>query len=132
LFNLVSELSLPFLGNLSFADLQAWTLIASLFSWVIPFVLFLGLYRWVPNTKVTWQAALFSAMVITLLLRFTSNGFNWYLSSGLTNYELVYGSLSAIVILLFWIYINSLIIFFGANLCAAINQYVQVDDTSMN
>lgn len=127
LFNLISELSLPILASFNFDDLSAWTLMANLLSWAIPFILFLALYHWVPNTEVEWQAALWSAMAITLLLRFTSNSFNWYLSSGLTNYELVYGSLSAIVILLFWIYINSMIIFFGANLCAAINQYLQKD-----
>ena len=127
LLNLVSNLSLPSMGNVNFDGIKAWALLSGLFSWLIPFILFLGLYRWVPNTKVEWAAAMWSAMLVTLLLRFTSNGFVWYLSSGLTNYELVYGSLSAIVTLLFWIYISSLIIFFGANLCAAINQHLQAN-----
>ena len=39
-------------------------------------------------------------------------GFTWYLTSGIVRYELVYGSLGAIVVLMFWVYISSLIIIY--------------------
>jgi len=51
-------------------------------------------------------------------------GFAWYLSSGLSKYRLVYGSLGSIVALMFWLYVTSGIILFGAHLSAAI-QYVR-------
>lgn len=44
----------------------------------------------------------------------------WYISSDLVNYPLVYGSLSSVVALLFWIYVSSYLALFGAHLSAAV------------
>jgi membrane protein len=99
-----------------------WKIVSNLSPWLISFILFTSLYRWVPKSEVSWRAALWTGAVVMLLWQLTAMGFRWYLSSGMTNYEVVYGSLSAIVVLLLWIYISSLLIFFGAHLCAAINQ----------
>jgi membrane protein len=54
-----------------------------------------------------------------------TSGFSWYLRSGrgLTNYNLVYGSLGTIVALMFWIYLISLIILIGAHLSSSIAYY---------
>ncbi len=49
-------------------------------------------------------------------------GFTWFLSSGLTDYRLVYGSLASVVVLLLWIYISAAITLFGAHLTAAIDR----------
>jgi membrane protein len=54
--------------------------------------------------------------------RLASRGFSWYIHSGFSRYEFVYGSLNTIVVLLLWIYIISMITLFGAHLCAAIPQ----------
>ena len=48
-------------------------------------------------------------------------GFAWYLDSSFGQYQLVYGSLGAIVAFLFMIYLISLITLFGAHLSAAID-----------
>jgi membrane protein len=69
--------------------------------------------------RVPIKAAGFSALVITLIWRLASSAFQWYLGSGFARYEVIFGSLSAIVVLLLWIYISSVILFFGAHLCAA-------------
>ena len=37
---------------------------------------------------------------------------------GILNYRLVYGSLTTVVIAMLWIYLSSLILFFGAHLSA--------------
>jgi membrane protein len=128
LLSFTAQFKLPFVGDIDFFNTSVWPLITSLSPWVFSSIFFMSLYLWVPNTKVNWQAAIWSATTVMILWRATSIGFTWYLSSGLTSYELVYGSLSAIIILLFWIYISSLIIFFGAHLCAAINEYLHKDD----
>mgnify|MGYP001034689091 CR=1 FL=1 len=125
LMGILTRLELPFLGNIEFFESKFWSWINALSPWFFSLILFISLYRWVPNTDVHWLAALWSAVAVTFAWRVTSIVFSWYLSSGLSSYELIYGSLSAIVILLLWIYISSLIIFFGAHLCAAINQFVQ-------
>ena len=87
--------------------------------WVVPFLLFYSLYRIIPNGKVPIKAAGISALVVTIIWRTASNLFQLYLGSDFARYEVIFGSLSAIVILLLWIYISSVILFFGAHLCAA-------------
>jgi membrane protein len=56
------------------------------------------------------------------LWRLASRGFSWYLRSGFPSYDLIYGSLSAIVVLLLWIYLSNIIVLLGAHVCAAINE----------
>jgi membrane protein len=84
------------------------------------FTSLLILYWWLPRTKVRWKEAAWGAIVGSIGISIVTSGFTWYLGSGLSNYNLVYGSLGAIVALLFWIYMISLIIFAGAHFSAAI------------
>jgi membrane protein len=92
-------------------------------SWASKVVLFFLLFLWAPNTKVPWRAALVGAMVSALGWDLASAGFTWYLTSGIATYELVYGSLGAIVALMLWFYIISLVILYGAHLGGAITSY---------
>lgn len=96
-----------------------WHFGAKVLYWGVPFLFFYSLYRIVPMGRVPIKAAGFSALVITLLWRAASSAFQWYLASGLARYEVIFGSLNAIVVVLLWIYYSSLIIFFGAHICAA-------------
>jgi len=90
------------------------------------FASLLILYWWLPRTKVRWKEAAWGAFVGAIGISIVTTGLTWFLGSGLSNYNLVYGSLGAIVALLFWIYLLSLIIFAGAHLSAAI-AYVRRD-----
>jgi uncharacterized BrkB/YihY/UPF0761 family membrane protein len=69
----------------------------------------------------TFWAALFASISWKVAIAC----FRWYLSSGLENYQLVYGSVGAIVALLFLIFIISTITLFGAHLCAAIDHWIK-------
>ena len=93
---------------------------------VLFFTSLLVLYWWLPRTKVRWREAVWGALVGSIGISIVTAGFTWFLGSGLSNYNLVYGSPGAIVALLFWIYLLSLIIFAGAHLSAAI-AYVRRD-----
>ncbi len=84
------------------------------------FTSLLVLYWWLPRTKVRWNEAAWGALIGSIGISLVTTGFTWFLESGLSNYNLVYGSLGAIVALLFWIYMLSLIIFAGAHFSAAI------------
>ena len=96
-----------------------WDLGAKVIYWLVPFLFFYSLYRIIPMGRVPIKAAGFSAVGITIIWRVASMGFQWYLASGFARYEVIFGSLSAVVAILLWIYISSLILFFGAHLCAA-------------
>jgi membrane protein len=112
------------LGHLrSLTDTRLWALASSLVPWVFTFFMFLALYRWMPNRSVPWAAAAWGALTGAILWEAAKRAFSWYVSSGLVQFELVYGSLGAIVALMFWIYLTSWITLFGAHLSAAIGTH---------
>ena len=115
-------------------DTSTWQTLTSVSSQVVPFVvrlvIFWLLYRMVPATKVKGLAAFWGALAAALAWELSTNGFTWLLSSGLVHYELVYGSLGAIIALLFWIYLISWILLFGAYLTAAIDEPAEYQPAS--
>jgi membrane protein len=113
---------LPFMnldGN-SFLDLLVLRLVSAFGSWLMIFLLFLTLYHWIPRLRVKWNATFWGALIASLAWKLVTAGFSWYLGSSFGQYQLVYGSLGAIVAFLFLIYIISFITLFGAHLSAAI------------
>lgn len=118
--DLLPRLRIPVWGDASFYEALAWRALSNLIPWLFKFLMFLALYRWVPNTEVRWSAAAWGALVAALGWELITNAFSWYLGSGLARYELLYGSLGAIVALMFWIYLSSWIALFGAHLSAAV------------
>jgi membrane protein len=98
-----------------------WGIISAIASWLTVFLLFLALYRWIPTMRISWTATLLGALSVSIGWKIATEGFAWYLRSGLGRYQLVYGSLGVIVASLFLIFILSLITLYGAHLCAAID-----------
>jgi membrane protein len=85
------------------------------------FLMFVALYRWVPNCKVRWQAVLKGAAITALAWEAAKQLFGYYLGSNLAGYNYLYGSLGTIIALMFWIYLSCLIALFGAYLVAALD-----------
>ena len=100
-------------------------LFSEIISWIVAFLVFISLYRWVPTVKVRWSNALWGAAAATIAWRIASKAFTFYLSSGLATYTLLYGSLGTIVALLTWIYLSSYIILIGAHISSAIESQRQ-------
>ena len=118
-FNTVSKFlpdDLNIAANIAFASHSFTQVMIGL----LLFTSLLILYWWLPSTKVLWREAAWGAFIGSIGISIVTSGFTWFLESGLSNYNLVYGSLGAIVALLFWIYLLSLLIFAGAHLSAAI------------
>ncbi len=92
----------------------------NLLSWLMTFITMTSLYRWLPTEPVRWRHAAWGALLATIGWQTAVIGFSWYLSSGLAHYDLVYGTLSTVIVLLLWIYISTLIILFGAHVTAAL------------
>lgn len=93
--------------------------------WVSLFVSLLTLYRWIPNTFVSWAEGAWGSLFASTAIVVTTFGFTWYIRNGFINYSLVYGSLGAVAALLFWTYLLAFWVLFGAYLSASIsaNQY---------
>jgi membrane protein len=116
---------LPFMNleRASLLDLVLLRAISILGSWLMIFLVFLTLYHRIPTLRVRWRASLWGALIASLAWKATIAGFGWYLGSRFGQYQLVYGSLGAIVAFLFLMYIISIITLFGAHLSAAIEAW---------
>ncbi|MGD8398604.1 MAG: YihY/virulence factor BrkB family protein [Anaerolineae bacterium] len=121
--NVLSALEIPMVNLESLYGTALWTVISDLVPGFFAFLLFVALYRWVPNREVGWPDALWAALVVAIAWQIVANAFAWYVGSGLARYRLVYGSLGAVVALMFWLYLGSWIIIFGAHLSAAIGRH---------
>ena len=112
------------IASIPFYDLSLWKFLSGVGSWLTVFLLFFALYRWVPAVYVRWRAGFWGAMFASIAWEIAATGFAWYLTSGFGRYQLVYGSLGAVVALLFLIYLISMITLFGAHLSAAIDGWL--------
>jgi membrane protein len=123
--NVLSRSQVPLVNLQSLYGTPIWTALSDVVPWLFIFLLFLALYRWVPNEEVPWRAAFCAALVVALAWEIAANAFAWYVSSGLARYQIVYGSLGTVVALMFWIYLSSWIILFGAHLGAAVARHAE-------
>ena len=71
------------------------------------------LYKWIPNCNVSWLNAFSGATLAVFLFEMAKTGFTLYISY-FPSYELLYGALAAIPLLLIWIYLTWLIVLIGA------------------
>ena len=99
--------------------------------WLVTYLTLLWLYRWIPNTDVTWSEAAWGSLFASLGTVIVTTGFAWSISTGFSNYSLVYGSLGAILALMFWIYLISVIVLFGAHLSSSVAYYDRISKEKM-
>lgn len=81
---------------------------AHLLAFVSIWVLFLGIYRYLPARRVPWKAAIIAATFMALLHEVLLWGFGWYVTQ-LANYRTTYGNLITLAVLFFWIYYEALV-----------------------
>ena len=79
--------------------------------------IFILLYRYIPNTHVTWRDVWLGALVGSVLLNGFRIGVTWFIST-FDGFNLVYGSISALMAVLVWVYMSSLALMWGAQVAA--------------
>lgn len=121
LFNVINVLNGQLASSIGVSQQELVKTFSNLTPYFFVFFMFLGIYRWIPIAKVDWKAAIIGSAAATVGWRLSTSGFTWYLNSSLVNYQLIYGSLGAIVALLFYVYISSQIVLFCAHLTAALD-----------
>jgi membrane protein len=91
-----------------------WQLVFALVSLLVTFALFALVYRFMPNAHVTLRDTIPGAVIGGLLWEAAKYVFAWSLSY--FHYDQIYGSVGAVVAVLTWGYVSSLVLLFGAQL----------------
>jgi membrane protein len=83
------------------------------------FILVVGLiYYFVPNAKVRFRDVWIGAFITGLLWKGALEGFSWYIRD-MTRFTRVNGSIAAVVVFLVWVYVQAVILLYGAEFTAA-------------
>jgi membrane protein len=91
-----------------------WQIVFALVSLLVTFALFVIVYRFMPNAYVTVRDTLPGAFIGSLLWEAAKYIFAWSLNY--FHYDQIYGSVGAVVAVLTWGYVSSLVLLFGAQL----------------
>ena len=90
-----------------------WSFAAQLMTPVVTFLTFMGIYRFLPNTNVKFTEVWLGALLAAVAFYGAMLGFVWYVKV-FPVYNAIYGSVSAIMALLTWVYLSATILLFGA------------------
>ena len=92
-----------------------WIVIIAIF-----FVSISILYRYGPANKQKWNFLSTGSIIATILAVITSLGFSYYINN-FSSYNKIYGSIGTLIILMLWLYLNSLILLIGFELNASLD-----------
>lgn len=93
-----------------------WQFVFAAGSYLVTVAVFVFVYRFMPRAEVTWRDTLPGAFLGGLLWEIAKYIFAW--SVNYFHYDQIYGSVGAVVAVLTWSYVSSLILLFGAQLTA--------------
>ena len=97
-----------------------WQVLFAVLSYLITVALFAFVYRFMPKAEVTIRDTLPGAFLGGLLWELAKYIFAWSLQY--FHYDQIYGSVGAVVAVLTWSYVSSLILLFGAQLTAVFHR----------
>jgi membrane protein len=97
-----------------------WQILFAAGSYLITVALFVLIYRFMPRALVTLRDTLPGAFLAGLLWELAKYIFAWSLNY--FHYDQIYGSVGAVVAVLTWSYVSSLIMLFGAQLTAVFHR----------
>ena len=96
----------------------AWValkVVLELVALAVTFGIFMLLYRYVLNTRVAWRDVWLGALIAAVLFHGVRIGLTWFVSS-FSSFNLVYGSLGALMAVLVWAYLSSMALMWGAQI----------------
>lgn len=84
------------------------------------------MFYFIPNTKVRFRDVWPGAVVVGILWRVAFSLFAWY-ASDLATWNVVHGSIAAVVVFLLWIYVSVVILLYGVGMTAS---YARLQDAA--
>lgn len=107
------------------------TFIQPIIPFFVSFLAIFCLYLFLPNTRVSPGAALWGALVATLIWTTAKILFRWYVTKFMPQFA-VYGVLGLIPLTVLWIYISWLIVLFGLQLTYATQNIKRLDAAELS
>ena len=95
------------------------------------FLFFLLLYIIVPHTKVHFWSAVSGAMIATLLFEISKSAFALYFIN-FPVYQVIYGALAVIPLLLIWVFISWVVVLVGAQIAASLDGFLEEQEKIIN
>lgn len=83
-------------------------------------------FRFVPARPVHWDSVWPAAVFGAVGWELAKAGFGWYLTN-IADYQLVYGSIATVIVLLFWAFLLASVFLFSAELCAQLNEWWEAE-----
>ncbi|GAA4309769.1 YihY/virulence factor BrkB family protein [Mucilaginibacter gynuensis] len=115
---------ISFLQDHIYSKSHFWVYVIALSRWIIVVVIFFValsiLYRYGPAHKQKWKFINPGSVLATFLAVLTSIGFTYYINN-FSSYNKVYGSIGTLIVVMLWMYINSLVILIGFELNASVD-----------
>jgi membrane protein len=91
---------------------------------VLAVLAFVLAYRTMPRAPVQWRDVWAGGLIAGLVWETGKQLFGWYLSNA-TRYNVLYGSVEAVIVFLLWAYLSAQIFLLGAELTAQVSRWRQ-------
>ena len=79
--------------------------------------IFLGIYKYIPNTQTRWRDIWLGALMAAALFEIAKNLFVWYLEN-FGQYDQVYGAIASVIVLMLWAYVSAFVLIVGAEVAS--------------
>lgn len=93
---------------------------------ILSLMIFL-LYRYVPWKRPRFVPALAGAVLTAIAWSIATRVLFWAVSAGLKDFSVIYGSISAVIAFIFWLYVSNFILLLGAELTAYLGKTKQCE-----
>lgn len=124
LASILTNVLFSFLGLLFLNQFNVWLQMASLF---VPAAfnaaIFAMLYGFLPRHHLRWDAILPVSLLAGAVFEVAKRLIVWYLTNVAT-LDLVYGSVTTVVVFMFWTFLSFCLLLIGAEFCVAIDEWM--------
>jgi membrane protein len=129
-------------GGILFLPKLQGILFRYLFPYLITVLFFTIVYKVIPTGKISLKSALIGSAIFSALMEIAKQFFTWYVTN-YTRYNVIFGSLETVVILVVWVFYIALIFLFCAELISSYERRdmilvehallkTKIDQTSVN
>lgn len=99
--------------------LALWDVLRYFIILCVMVLIFAALYRYTPSRRLSWREVFPGSVFATIGWVIVSVGFSFYVNN-FGNYSRLYGSIGAVIILLTWLFLTSIIIILGGEVNATL------------